>query len=282
MNVDCQWVDSNLEAVLADQLDPDQRSGFEAHLRACEHCRGEIEGYAKVDRLVGTYMDQQTIRAYAVPRLGFSNSKLAAAAVAAAAVLAVVLWQPSVADQPVTQAPPLAEVPVTDASNAAVDIDKAADAPGSERAKPGVDADAAEGAPAAPVTTTPDLPESADPRFYVTDTAGYSYSLDDFAGSVLVFAVFDESHGEAARLQEVYDSYPLAANLRILGVSTVATARPPGITFPMMTNRGSSLLDTPAGEFVVVGTDGTPHLRGSLRDDGLLETLGSALRELGL
>ncbi len=282
MNVDCQWVDSNLEAVLSDQLDPDQKSGFESHLNTCERCRGEIDGYAKVDRLVGAYMDEQTVRAYAVPRQGFSNSKLAVAAMAAAAVLAVVLWQPSVANQPVTQAPPLAELPATDAPNAAVDIDKAADAPGPERAKPGVDADAAEDTRTGPVSTTTDIPESADPRFYVTDTAGYFYSLDDFAGSVLVFAVFDESHAEAARFQEVYDSYPMAPNLRILGISTVATARPPGITFPMMTNRGSSLLDTRAGEFVVVGTDGTPHRRGSLSDDRLFETLASTLRELGL
>ena len=279
MNVDCRWVDSNLEAVLSDQLDADQKSGFEQHLYTCERCRTEIEGYAKVDRLVGAYMDQETARAYAVPRLGLSGGELAAAAMAAAAVLAVVLWLPSVANQPATQAPPLAEVSAPEAPIAVADIDKAADAAGSERAKPGVDTAPAQ-AQTAPAT---DIPESADPRFYVTDTAGYSYSLNDFAGSVLLFAVFGESYAEAARFQEVYDSHGLKSNLRILGVSTVTTAaRPPGITFPLMTNRGSSLLDTPAGEFVVVGADGTPHRRGLLRDDGLLETLSSALRELGL
>ncbi len=282
MNVDCRWVDSNLEAVLSDQLDADQKSGFEQHLNTCERCRTEIEGYARVDRLVGAYMDQQTARAYAVPRPGFSGRKLAAAAMAAAAGLAVVLWLPSVANQPATQAPPPTEVSAPDAPSAVADIDKAADTTGSERAKPGVDAAPAQDAQTAPASTT-DIPESADPRFYVTDAAGYSYSLDDFAGSVLLFAVFGESYAEAARFQEVYDSYGLTSNLRILGVSMVTTgARPPGITFPLMINRGSSLLDTPAGEFVVVGADGTPHRRGSLNDDGLLETLSSALRELGL
>ena len=282
MNVDCRWVDSNLEAVLSDQLDPDQKSGFEKHLNTCEYCRGEIEGYAKVDRLVGAYMNQQTARAYEVPHPRISSGRLAAVATAAAAVLAVVLWLPSVANQPATQAPPLAEVSAPDTPSAVVDIDKAPDAPASERAKPGVDAAPAQEAQTAPASTA-DIPESADPRFYVTDAAGYSCSLDDFAGSVLVFAVFGESYAEAARFQEVYDSYAPKSNLRILGVSTVTTAdRPSGITFPLMTNRGSSLLDTPAGEFVVVGADGTPHRRGSLNDDGLLETLGSALRELGL
>ena len=140
MNVDCRWVDSNLEAVLSDQLDADQKSGFEQHLYTCERCRTEIKGYAKVDRLVGVYMDQQTARAYAVPRPGLSGGKLAAAAMAAAAVLAVVLWLPSVANQPATQAPPLAEVSAPEAPIAVADIDKAADAAGSERAKPGVDA----------------------------------------------------------------------------------------------------------------------------------------------
>ena len=191
--------------------------------------------------------------------------------------MALVLWLPGTSDQPIDAVPTVSESPATVA--AVVDeVAKATDLPAATRAKPATES----GARTPSETAAAGAEIRASLNFSVTDTAGYSYALSDFAGSVIVMAVFDDQSPGAPAFQEAYDAFGATQDLRFLGVTLTVGSQPDEITFPVMLNRGSSLMDTPAGEFVVLTAEGNVHSRGSLQDESLLSTIASTLRELGL
>lgn len=286
MNVDCKWVDSNIVEILSDEIDPDRKVDLEKHLGACNRCQNEIADHKQIDHLVIAHMEKQTALAYVAPQLRLSNKKLTRAAVALAATLAIgiILSLPFDGNQkPSSEISNSLKPPLLHGPQANIQMDKALKLAGPERAKPGIDSISSEAFQNETQKMSEEDLEPSDPHFFVTDAAGYSYSLGDFAGSILIFAVFDGSYANTGRFQEVHDLYVLKSNIKTLGIAREANAdRPLGITFPLMTNQGSSLLDSLPGEVLVVGPDGLPYRRGSLSDNNLLEMLSSTLDELEL
>ena len=282
MNVDCNWVDSNLETLLFNQLDTSHPASVANHLKSCERCRKQIDDHTKVANLIEAYMSQQLSRAQRPVGQNQAVGRLAVAGVLATAVLGLLLWLPYYGRQTNQQASPRVAELKSNEINPSMSVDKLSEALGPARSKPGI------GAPLVNQAMSPNrqiqtsVINSIDAKFQVIDEAGYSYSLNDFQGSVMIVAVFDDTYDSALLFQEVYDAYAALPNLRVLGVlKGVAVKRPTGTTFPLMSNRGSALLDTQVGEFVIIGIDGSPHRRGLLNDRSLLETMSTALSDLG-
>ena len=279
MTDDCKLVESRLENFLTDQTDAETRGRIEQHLEACKDCRDEVAGYEEVDRRIAVYFDRQVAIAHGggtqVPvRVGTFAT---ASVMAGVALVALVLWLPGTSDQPTDAGPTVSESPAT--VGAVVDeVAKATDLPAATRAKPATES----GARTPSETAAAGAEIRVSLNFSVTDTAGYSYALSDFAGSVIVMAVFDDRSPGAPAFQEAYEAFGATQDLRFLGVTLTVGSQPDEITFPVMLNRGSSLMDTPAGEFVVLTAEGNVHSRGSLQDESLLSTIASTLRELGL
>ena len=287
MTDDCKFVESNLEDFLTDQADAATQGRLEQHLETCKGCRDEVAGYEEVDRRVGVYFDRQV----AIANAGRSvrvGTFAAASVMAGVALVALVLWLPGSSDQPVVSVPMASESPAT--GEAVVDeVAKATDLPATSRAKPATDS--GEGnlsetietiETIEPMTSGGEVAAPLDQAFAVTDPAGYSYTMSDFSGSVMVIAVFDEQSSGVPAFQQAYDAFGATPNLRFLGVTLTPSSQPDGVTFPVMLNRGSSLVGTPAGEFVVVTAEGKVHTRGSLENDALIARLGATLRELGI
>jgi hypothetical protein len=110
------------------------------------------------------------------------------------------------------------------------------------------------------------------------DPAGYFHTLDEFAGSVLVLGVFDPGLTGADAFAGAYARYGSTADVRFLGVAPGPEALPEDGPFPRMFNRGSTLLETPAGEFAIVTPEGAVHARGPL-GDALDEAIAASLQQ---
>jgi hypothetical protein len=278
MTDDCKLMESNLGDFLTDQVDLETKGRIEQHLDTCERCRNELAGYEEVDRRIGVYFDRQVAIAHAAGHPQIRVGRLATAVVVAGvAAVALVLWLPGSSDIPTGGVPLAAEVSVP-IDTVVDEIAKATDLPAPARAKPSTATPGED--PSAAATTT----DAVSPGliFSVTDTAGYSYALSDFRGSVLVMAVFNDQSPGTAVFQQAYEALGSTQNLRFLGVTLSPKTQPDGVTFPVMLNRGSTLLDTPAGEYVVVTAEGNVHSRGALGTESLVSTIASTLRELGL
>jgi hypothetical protein len=123
-----------------------------------------------------------------------------------------------------------------------------------ERAKP-------EEAPEVADRTPPAAPADR-PAFLLEDPAGYLLSLEDFRGSALVLGVLTANDVETFRT--TYEQFRGSDGVRFIGVPLDFDETPAGL--PSMRNRGVSVLDTPAGGFVLVGPDGSVDGRGSVSD----------------
>ena len=272
MTNDCQWVESKLEDYLVGSPDAEIRSRIASHLETCDTCRQEVEAYGKVDTLVRAHFGRQMARAESGARLGFRPMRLAGA-FAGVGALALALWvgmSVSQSDLPGEETA-LAEATLEDSLN------KATEEADVLRAKPtegeaGTDLNSM-GAGA--LTTPP--PEAVD--LYIADTAGYLQTLADYSGSILVLGVFDGTGHEA--FEEAYAAYGADERFSFVGVRLDSDTRPENTTFPLMANRGSSLLETPVGGFTIVAPDGGIYGRGLL-EASLVDTLRSSLEELGV
>ena len=153
-----------------------------------------------------------------------------------------------------------------------------------ERAKP---------QPAAPDPAIPNVanavaPAAADdtrPDFLVTDAAGYSRTLKDYRGYILIFGVWNGKQPRTvASLERVYQTFGPNTKLRILGVANEHQLKPPTATFPIVYNQGSTLLGAKESEFLIVEAGGTVRARGSLLQDPdqVVATIQSALHRLGM
>ena len=277
MSNDCHWVESRLEDFLSDNADSEVRARVESHLETCDACRQEVEGYGEVNNRVRAYFEHQLARAEGGTRLSLRPIRLAGA-FAGAGAIALALWMGMGMPDP-ELAPTLEQAALGDATDEGLVV-KAAEGGEALRAKP------AEG------ETTPELdfpttdsnavaarPPEANADFYVTDTAGYSQTLADYSGSILVLGVFDENGYDA--FEEAHAAYGSDARFNFVGVALNSDIRPANITFPLVSNRGSSLLDTPAGAFAIVGPDGAIMRRGLFDVDSLVDVLGASVEELG-
>ena len=275
MTNDCQWVESKLEDYLVGSPDAEVRSRIASHLETCDTCRQEVEAYGKVDTLVRAHFGRQMARAESGARLGFRPMRLAGA-FAGVGALALALWvgmSVSQSDLPGEETA-LAETTLEDSLN------KATEEADVLRAKPtegeaGTDLNSVAMEP--PTLTAPP-PEAVD--LYIADAAGYLQTLADYSGSILVLGVFDGTGHEA--FEEAYAAYGADERFSFAGVRLDSDTRPENTTFPLMANRGSSLLETPAGGFTIVAPDGDVYQRGSFELDSVVDALRSSLDELGV
>ena len=278
MSDDCQWVESRLEDFLSGNVDSDTRTGIESHVEACERCRREIEGYAKVDDLVGAYFRQQVARAETAGTPTFRPTRLAAA-MAGLGAAALVAWLGFGIEQGGPEAP--FEEAALRGGAPDDSVLKTEELSDPERAKPAtgeLPADPNFGVAASSVSTAP---PAALSEFYVMDAAGYSYSLRDYSDSVLVIGVFDESASGVDAFAEAYDVHRSRSDLQFVGVSLDARVLTEAVPFPMTVNRGSSLVDTSPGEFAIITPEGAVHTRGSLDDPSFMDVVAASLEELG-
>jgi hypothetical protein len=261
MNVDCQWIAKNLEALFCDGLTDEEDRLARAHIESCGACRSEVQAFIAVDPLIKKYFQQQLALAQAPRRARRSVIYGAGAAVMATIVLVLVLQTPSVNTSippvsPQTPSTPAASLELpppikTDGANEAV------------RAKP------EPSAPSGPAPTKPTVgPDANAPDFLVTDPAGYSRTLEDYRGRTLLIGVWSKDQPQSvASLERLYRTFGSDTNLRLIGVSNERVSKPVNTSFPVLYNQGSRLLGAKPGEFVLLDEAGSVKLRGSLVKD---------------
>ena len=101
---------------------------------------------------------------------------------------------------------------------------------------------------------------------------------------MLFIGVWSADQPEAAQnIQKLYQAFGSRKDVRILGVTSRNQERPAGMTFPMVFNNGSRLLETRSSDFVVVDKEGNVQMRGSLVGDStaLTSKVRAKLDELG-
>ena len=282
MKVDCQWFNSNLEAFFCDGLDAGNLQLATEHLKTCPNCRNEVQALRDVDPLVKQLLEFRLAKAMAAShapkrsagfRLGLAGIGVAVAGIL---VFAIFLRHPEGPGNALqtnqaeiqSQASPDAGDPKTEA------------VPANSRAKPD-----------APLPNTPELNQVPEPpvtdnspAFLVTDPAGYATSLEDYRGRVLLVGVWSAEQPETAQsIQRLYQTFGSRKGVRILGVTSRNTERPAGMTFPLVFNNGSRIMDTQNANFVVVDKEGKIQMRGSLLADTntLTTKIRAKLDELG-
>ena len=261
MNVDCKWIEDHFEALSCDSLTSEQDRLVRSHLENCFQCREKIADLKAIDPLVRQVF-QGDLEMARIPRprrspilIGGVGTALAAAAI----LLAVQIQSPVPA--PAVQPPSVAASMPEPAPVPKVSGNGTAD----ERTKPEPSVSAQPGAPA------PDSPFAAGantPEFLVSDLAGYSRTLNDFRGHILIFGLWSADQPQtAANLDHIYKAVSANTKLRVLGVSLKRETKPAGTTFPTAFNQGSSLMGAVSGQFFVVDGNGKIVLRGNLLDD---------------
>jgi len=272
MNVDCQWISKNLEALFCDGLTDEQHQLARAHIENCQTCRSEVQALIAVDPLIKNYFRQQLAIAQA-PRRPRRSVVYGSAVAVTAAVLLILVWRtPSVkpgmppAAAPQTQSVPAAsvEAPPPVKTDEVTNIVRAKPEP-SQPPKP----DRIEPAVVADVNA---------PDFLVTDPAGYSRTLEDYRGRVALIGVWSKDQPQSvASLERLYETFGSDTRLRLVGVSNERVQKPANTSFPILYNQGSRLLGLKPGEFVLLDEAGSVKLRGSLVKD--FESLSKLLRE---
>src|SRR5437667_3122508 len=262
MTVDCQWIEKNLEALFCDTLSPEQNRIARAHIDNCGSCGKEVAALKVIDPLVKTYFQNELKRALKVRGAAAGRRRpvsralgLGSAALAAASVLLVLTLR----TPPQPPAIPAASHPEASASESseARPLVKSTDAPAVERAKPD----------AIPPSRPPQIPRATTgkdaPQFLVTDPAGYSRTLNDYRGHVLVIAVLNGRQTEpVSNFERLYRAFGLNSKFRFVGVSTDRQPRPADATFPLTYNQGSTLFGASPGDFILLYDTGSVLLRG--------------------
>jgi hypothetical protein len=263
MNVDCHWVEKNLEALFCDGLDAEDSRIARQHLETCMSCRNEVRALNAIDPLIKNYF-QRELEAARRPRALDTRKVfgLSGAAVALVAILLfVVLRTPQTTPLPTATSRP--QIGPTASTEAAPPI-KDTSGGEIERAKPSAE-------PVTPADQNPiaAAPLSATlPEFLVTDPAGYTRTLDDYRGHIVVIGVWTTGQPEStANLDRLYKAFGANPKFRFLGISNQRFAKPANVTFPAVYNQGSRLFGAQPGEFVVLDENGSVELRGSLVKD---------------
>jgi hypothetical protein len=278
MNVDCQWIDSNLEAFFCDQLNSEESRRARNHIAGCDRCRDLVGELKAVDPLVKKLFHHELAHARSPQRR--SPVLIGSVAAAVAALILVIVMQ---VPQFVTNDNAEGSQPIAAATTAIQEpaLPKVPETASTDRVKP--DAAALDQRGQVPVRTVP-IPENA-PDFLVTDPAGYSRNLKDFRDHVLIFGVWTSQRPQTvSSLQRVYQAFAPNTKLRILGVATQREAKPAAATFPITYNQGSKLFGAKTGELLIVDAGGVVRMRGSLEQDqtSLVNSIKSKLTELGI
>src|SRR6185369_2063734 len=135
--------------------------------------------------------------------------------------------------------------------------------------------------PATPADRLPVVPPvpvaSSAPEFLLTDPAGYSHSLEDYRGHVVVIGVWRHDQRESiANLEQLYKTFATNSKIRFVGVPSDRQSKADNTTFPVLYNQGSKLFGAKPGEFVLLDENGNVETRGSLVKD--IDSLTKALR----
>jgi len=273
MNVDCQWVGKNLEALFCDALTESEERLARTHIKNCTLCRNEAHALNAIDPLIKSYFRRE-LEIARRPRVIHKGRIFISGAAAAVfgALLLLLIRTP----QPV---PAVAPVSAAEVAPPAASEDTAAPIKqiGTEeprRAKPTLE-------PSAPPDRQPRVTAVVGanaPEFLVTDPAGYSHTLDEYRGHVVVIGVWSRNQAESvANIERLYRAFAANPKFRFLGVSSDHQPKPANTTFPVVYNQGSKILGTGPGEFVLLDENGAVELRGSLvKDfDGLTKALRS-------
>ena len=282
MKVDCQWFGTKSEAYFCETLgDEDLRLAAE-HLNTCLTCRREVQALNDIDPIVRQLFDHRMAKAEAAARapgrsVGFRLG-LAGAALAMTAALAFVILTRQPSPQTALKSPSNASD--SDASASVAENTKSENLTPIDRSKP--DAPIAK-PPDSIRSSEPAIPDNA-PEFLVNTPEGYSTTLQDYKGRVLVMGVWSSDQTEAVQnLQKLYQAFGTRRDVRILGASTRNQDRPAGTTFPIVFNNGSRLLETRTSNFVIVDKEGNVQMRDSLVGDSnvLVTKVRARLDELG-
>jgi hypothetical protein len=272
MNVNCQWIEKNLEGLLCDRLTEEETRMARAHIDTCLLCRQETQALSAIDPLIKKYFQHQLEIAHRSPVV--RKGRLVAFSGAAAAVVAVLLLLLFRNPQPIPIVAPMA-VPSSAASapNSIAPAPIKDTEPGEvQRAKPSPEPSASADLLRAVPAIGPNAPE-----FLVTDPAGYSHTVDEYRGHVVVIAVWNSKQSQSiANIERLYKTYAAYPKFRFLGVSTDRKPKPSNTTFPVVYNEGSKLFGAQPGEFVLLSENGSVEMRGSLVKD--FESLQKTMR----
>src|SRR5262245_34552445 len=186
MNVDCQWIERNLEALFCDGLSEGDARLARMHIEACVSCRSQVQALRAIDPLIKSHFRRE-LEVARRPRVLHKGRVLAltggaAAAVAALSLLLVIrvpYHAPVIA--PIASAPGVAPI----ASVETPPPIKTEEPPEPVRAKPSPAPTASPDHQAPPPAVTADASD-----FLVTDPAGYSHSIADYRGHVVVIGVW--------------------------------------------------------------------------------------------
>ena len=285
MKVDCQWFSTNLEAFFSDSLDAQQFQLASEHLKTCLSCRSEVQALRDMDPLVKQLLKYRMTKAlaaaHAPKRSAAFQLGLAGAALAIVGLLVFVVFLGGTGGfgglLPPSQTTLQSEGSPNSITSNDVKVDDEIPAVRAKPDAPGPNSAGIKPGPEPPVT-------NISPAFLVTDPAGYSTSLEDYRGRVLFIGVWSEEQPEAAHnIQRLYQAFGNRKEVRILGVTSRNQERPAGMTFPMVFNNGSRLLDTRSADFTVVDKEGNVQMRGSLVVDPnvLIPKIRAKLDELG-
>jgi len=276
MTVDCQWVHKNLEALFCGTLSPEENRTALAHIESCGSCDKEITALNAIDPLVKRYFQHELNRATGVSatrsrtfrkrRLALTSGAVLAASVLLAVAFRIphqkaVIPSTSIAQNVSTSQVPDSAPPVKTEDTATI-----------ERAKPldSVPADRAQTAGARSKT------DNNTPEFLVTDPAGYSRTLSDYRGHILVIGLLNSRQPDStSNLERLYETFGSSPKLRFLAVAQDHQAKPVNTRFPLAYNQGSKLFEAAPGDFVLLDETGRVRLRGSLVKD--FESLRKAL-----
>src|SRR5262245_16046936 len=104
MNMDCQWVESHLEAIFCDTLGEEENRLARAHIESCAACRNEVQALMAIDPVIKKYFQTQlerAVRTSDAPARGLRSFRRAfqAAALAVVAVVLIMLLRTPQADQ---------------------------------------------------------------------------------------------------------------------------------------------------------------------------------------
>jgi hypothetical protein len=244
------------------------------------NCRQQVEDLNAVDPLIKRVFHHDLAIAR-VPRTRRSLGVYAGVATTAVAGI-ILLVAITLSRLPVTEAPPpvQATAPVPEVVEPPKVV-KVPVSPAINRAKPDVvspDLAQRQGVSA----RTPVAAANA-PDFMVMDTAGYSRTLDNYRGYILVFGVVTPERAQAiANLERVYQTFGGDSKLRILGITLERGLQPGTATFPSVQNQGSTLMGATDSDLLIVDQFGTVRWRGSLLDDTgrLLSSIQTTLNQL--
>lgn len=273
MTVDCHWVEGNLEALFCDNLSDEESRLVLAHVENCASCQGEVQSLRAIDPLVKGHF-QRELQLAGRPRVVHSGRLLGLSASAVTAVVVLMLLfrtpQPGPVVRPAGGPEPTSAV----SSTLPPPPIKTQETGEVERAKPTLES----GLPVDRQRETPPPVTAGSPDFLVLDPAGYSHSLAEYRGRVVVVAVWNSAQPESiANFERLYKANATNAKFRFLGVSNERDRKPANTTFPVFYNQGSKLLGANPGDFVLLDENGAAELRGSLVRD--FEGLRRALQE---